>query len=352
MRTNTTLRPVPASVKLNQEQCVTMENLLASTHAVLASTPPRWSQLAHTVPAELLARPAAPSQWSAYNCLQHLIDTERFVFPARVRAFLAGRDFNAFDPDRQGTVAQTGRSALELSAEFAILRADSLRLFDTLAPGDLERQAIHQELGPVTLSQLVHEWAGHDLMHTVQAERALMQPFIDGCGPWQSYFADHVAHQQPNPTPPAAGAALAGQPLTQVGLVVANIEQAARDWADLLGVPVPNIITTDTVELAHTEHHGQPTPARARLAFFKLGQVDLGLIEPLGAPSTWNDQLSAHGPSLHHIAFEVKRLPEVVAQLAAAGLPLAQRGDYTGGRYAYVDGGQRLGAVIELLEND
>ena len=169
-----------------------MDNLLAAAHAILAATPPRWNQLAQTVPAELLARPAASGQWSAYNCLQHLIDTERLVFPARVRAFLASRAFEAFDPERQGTVAQTDRSALELSAELARLRADSLSLFETLTPADLARQAIHQELGPVTLSQLLHEWAGHDLMHTVQAERALMQPFIDGCGPWQPYFADHV----------------------------------------------------------------------------------------------------------------------------------------------------------------
>jgi methylmalonyl-CoA/ethylmalonyl-CoA epimerase len=156
-----------------------------------------------------------------------------------------------------------------------------------------------------------------------------------------------------------AGASAAGAPaplgdrrLTQVGLVVADIEQAAQAWAALLGVPVPTISTTDGVELAHTEHHGRPTPARARLAFFKLGQVDLELIQPLGEPSTWNDQLAAHGPSLHHIAFEVKGMPQVLAALAAGGLPLAQRGDYTGGRYAYVEGGPRLGAVIELLEND
>lgn len=57
---------------------------------------------------------------------------------------------------------------------------------------DLSRQARHQELGIVSLSELVHEWAGHDLMHTVQAERALMQPFIQGCGPWQAYFRDHL----------------------------------------------------------------------------------------------------------------------------------------------------------------
>jgi len=170
-----------------------MENLFPAAHAVLASTPPRWDQLARHLPADVFSRPAAPGQWSALNCLQHLIDAERFVFPLRVRAFLAGRDFDAFDPDSQGTVSQTSRLAIELAAEFATLRASSLTLFDSLKPADLPRQAIHAELGPVTLSHLLHEWAGHDLMHTVQAERALMQPFIEGCGPWQSYFADHVA---------------------------------------------------------------------------------------------------------------------------------------------------------------
>src|SRR5947208_8184012 len=93
----------------------------------------------------------------------------------------------------------------------------------------------------------------------------------------------------------AGGAPLAERRLRQVGLVVADIEQAARAWAALLGVPVPTLITTDGVALAHTEHHGQPTTARARLAFFKLGQVDLELIQPLGQPRTWNDQLVAHG---------------------------------------------------------
>jgi hypothetical protein len=44
---------------------------------------------------------------------------------------------------------------------------------------------------------LLHEWGGHDLMHLVQAEQALMQPFIDGdgCGPWEVYFTQHKATQ-------------------------------------------------------------------------------------------------------------------------------------------------------------
>jgi hypothetical protein len=121
--------------------------------------------------------------------LQHLIDTERGVFPARVAAILAGQDFPAFNPDSQGS--KPSQSPVELAAEFACLREQGLAMFKKVTPADLGRQARHSELGIVSLSELLHEWAGHDLMHTVQAERALRQPFIQGCGPWQRYFTDH-----------------------------------------------------------------------------------------------------------------------------------------------------------------
>jgi methylmalonyl-CoA/ethylmalonyl-CoA epimerase len=135
----------------------------------------------------------------------------------------------------------------------------------------------------------------------------------------------------------------------QVGLIVRDIEAKARAWSELLGLPMPEIMVTDTYEQAQTEYQGARSDARARLAFFHLGQVDLELIEPIGEPSTWNDQL---GSSLHHIAFFIKGMPEKTAYLSAAGLPLIQRGEYPGGRYAYFDSVAQLGAILELLEND
>jgi len=41
------------------------------------------------------------------------------------------------------------------------------------------------------MATMLQYWAGHDLMHTVQAERAVMQPFIEAAGPWRPAFADH-----------------------------------------------------------------------------------------------------------------------------------------------------------------
>jgi catechol 2,3-dioxygenase-like lactoylglutathione lyase family enzyme len=140
--------------------------------------------------------------------------------------------------------------------------------------------------------------------------------------------------------------------ITQVAIIVRDIEAKAKAWAEVLGMSVPPIVITDPVEQAHTEYHGQSTAARARLVFFRLGQVALELIEPICEPSTWNDQLAAHGESLHHIAFQIKGMKERVAVLGEHGIPLVQRGDYRGGRYVYLDGTERLGAVLELLEND
>ena len=139
--------------------------------------------------------------------------------------------------------------------------------------------------------------------------------------------------------------------VTQIGLVVRDIEKTTRAFADVLGVPMPLVSITDPREKAHTEYRGQPSEARAKLSFFKLGQVSLELIEPLGGPSTWQEFLDTHGEGVHHIAFDIKGMDEKITYLASKGVPLIQRGDYTGGCYAYTDGEPRLVVILELLEN-
>ena len=154
--------------------------------------------------------------------------------------------------------------------------------------------------------------------------------------------------QHSNLTAPPLGSTT----IVQVGIVVHDIATTAAAWAEVLGLPVPEVIITAPVEQAQTECRGQSTPARAKLAFFHLGQVALELIEPIGGPSTWAEHLAAHGQSIHHIAFVIQGMAAQIANLGGRGIPLLQRGEYTGGRYAYLDGMERLGAVLELLEND
>ncbi len=172
-----------------------MEDLLWWARSILSTTPARWESMAQTFPAELLARKPAPTEWSALECLQHIIDVEA-MYQFRVRAFLDGRDFPAFDPDREGTPLEAAPRPSDLAAKFAHLREESLSSLAALTPADLERKSRHAELGPVTLREMVNAWVAHDLNHTVQAERAMMQPFIRDCGPWQGYFTDHLVRAE------------------------------------------------------------------------------------------------------------------------------------------------------------
>ena len=169
-----------------------MARILDRVMSILRTTPERWIQLAETVPIELLKRSPAANEWSAYECIQHLVDTETIVFPARVEYMLRGEDLPAFYPEKDGSKPEKGLSPGDLAKEFEKLRARSLSVLSRVQEADLTRKARHQELGMVSVSEMIHEWAGHDLMHTVQGERAIMQVFIEGCGPWKHYFAAHA----------------------------------------------------------------------------------------------------------------------------------------------------------------
>lgn len=139
--------------------------------------------------------------------------------------------------------------------------------------------------------------------------------------------------------------------MVQVGIVVRNIEKTAAAYAKFFGVPVPGIHETDGLEKTHAVYQGKPLRARAKLAFFNMESLSLELIEPVGGPSTWKDHLDQKGEGVHHITFMVQDTIAQEQALAANGCATVQKGDYTGGRYSYVDTTKPLKVVLEFLQN-
>jgi hypothetical protein len=135
---------------------------------------------ATTVVAELLAlgdesgwRPE-PSEWSANECVGHLIEAERRGFAGRIRTILAG---NPTKPVKVDGWDQVGvaiarhddlRAGSELAAEFDALRADSLALVRSLRQSDLGRVGDHPEVGLLAVGELLGEWVHHDRNHVRQ----------------------------------------------------------------------------------------------------------------------------------------------------------------------------------------
>lgn len=145
---------------------------------------------------------------------------------------------------------------------------------------------------------------------------------------------------------------LGTQRIAQIGIIVHDIEAASQTYANFLGVDKPKWFWTDHVEVAQTEYNGASSEARAKLAFFNMGSVQLELIEPDHHPSTWRDFLNTHGEGVHHLAFVVKDLKNRISVMEKDGMRLQQKGEYTGGRYAYMDTTESLKILLELLEND
>jgi methylmalonyl-CoA/ethylmalonyl-CoA epimerase len=140
--------------------------------------------------------------------------------------------------------------------------------------------------------------------------------------------------------------------VTQIGLVVKDIEKASEKWAAILGFSeIPQPIITDGFEKANTHFDGKPTDAQAKLAFFRLENLTIELIEPIGKKSTWYKHLKKHGEGFHHIAFHVEGMEKNIVYLENKGGKLVQKGDFTGGSYSYVDMAE-VGIIFELLTSN
>lgn len=139
--------------------------------------------------------------------------------------------------------------------------------------------------------------------------------------------------------------------MIQIGIVVRDCAKSAAHYADLLGVEKPQVCMLANDAIANTHYRGVPSKAYAKGAFLNLGpQVQLEIIEPVGAPSTWQEFLDKNGPGVHHIAFKTANMKDATAMLQKKGMPLVQCGEWAGGRYGYFDSAPQLGVVLEMLQ--
>src|SRR4051812_25485613 len=98
-----------------------------------------------------------------------------------------------------------------------------------------------------------------------------------------------------------------------IAVVVRDIEKSARTYADLFGVDVPTASLTDPLEKTNTHYHGKPTIGQAKLAFLRMENITVELIEPVGGPSAWQEFLQKKGEGVHHIAFRVRGMDADIA---------------------------------------
>ena len=113
----------------------------------------------------------APGEWSANECVGHIIEADRRGFAGRIRRILAEDGVSEQGWDQIATASDRRdweRTVHDVMSEFTAGRDEGIALVRSLQPDDLERHAVHGTVGRVTISNLLHEWVFHDRNHIRQ----------------------------------------------------------------------------------------------------------------------------------------------------------------------------------------
>jgi DinB superfamily len=127
----------------------------------------------------------SPDRFSIAEVLEHLSHSEGHCYRLRVDRFLA-EDRPELEPDDAQMWLELYRDADPEDSfdHFEEQRETNVEFLRSLPADTGDRAAMHQEAGEITLSQMLHEWALHDLGHVRQiAELVRARKYVAGAGP-------------------------------------------------------------------------------------------------------------------------------------------------------------------------
>jgi hypothetical protein len=151
--------------------------LIPSAIAVLASTPAAMRAMLAPLPADLVAAPGGEG-WSARDVVAHLAARQRPAIMGRVSAVLAQP--GAAIPDIPDNLMEVepyrSRPLDDLFDAFAEGRAEAVALLESVTPEQLTWRGVHSEVGEISIADVIHHVAYHDLVHVAQAAKLAYGP--------------------------------------------------------------------------------------------------------------------------------------------------------------------------------
>ncbi len=136
----------------------------------------------------------------------------------------------------------------------------------------------------------------------------------------------------------------------QINIIVRDIKTAARQWAELLGIDMPEIRLTHLEGGESYTYRGKPISCDLKVCNINMGGFMLELHEPAGGESTFQEFLDKHGNGVHHIGFEVgDKRDAVIGELKQAGYDVDRTlGIYPGSSWTIVDSEDTLGVNLNI----
>ena len=137
----------------------------------------------------------------------------------------------------------------------------------------------------------------------------------------------------------------------QINIVVKDINRAAKKWADLFGIPVPEIrfVHLEGKEAYSYEYRGGAVPSELLVCNIGMKGFVIELHQPVGGKSSFQEFLDTHGNGVHHIGFEVgDRRDTIITELKEDGYTMRTVGYYPGSSWTIVDSEEELGVNLNI----
>jgi methylmalonyl-CoA/ethylmalonyl-CoA epimerase len=127
--------------------------------------------------------------------------------------------------------------------------------------------------------------------------------------------------------------------INHIGIAVRSIDDQRPFYEQVLG--------------AHFESIEEVPHQKVRVAFFKLGDVRLEVLEPTDPASTMSAFIEKRGEGLHHVAYTVDDIDARLAELKAAGVRMIDESPRLGAhhtRIAFLHPKSSGGVLTEMCE--
>ena len=137
-------------------------------------------------------------------------------------------------------------------------------------------------------------------------------------------------------------------PLTQIGIVVRDIEAAMHHWVDVCGVGPWFYV--EKLPLTQFAYRGtRYDDIHMSVAFANSGDTQLELIQQrCDTPSMYQDFLAAGHEGMQHWSSWPEDYDQKLERALANGYSIGQEGDSTRGRFVYLWNEGHPGTVIEM----
>lgn len=138
-----------------------------------------------------------------------------------------------------------------------------------------------------------------------------------------------------------------GREISHVGVVVEDVEEAARKLEELIGIGPFKILEPQYRDLTY---QGKPGRYKIKIGLAKAGAIDIELVQILYGETLYDSFIQRNGYGLHHLGIRTDNIEQSVKEMEAKGFRVVQSGNRPGVKWAYLSTKEETGLVFELHE--